>query len=76
MPARVTGLDGDWWVHRDVLSPGPGEARTVLLSPFDRLVYDRERTAELFGFRHRLEMYVAPANVSSATTSSRLQVHG
>ena len=39
----------------------PGGARTVLLSPFDRLVYDRERTAELFGFRYRLEMYVAPA---------------
>ena len=61
MPARVTGLDGDWWVHRDVLERGPGDARTVLLSPFDRLVYDRERTAELFGFRYRLEMYVAPA---------------
>ena len=61
VPARVTGLDGDWWVHRDVLERGPGDARTVLLSPFDRLVYDRERTAELFGFRYRLEMYVAPA---------------
>ena len=61
VPARVTGLEGDWWVHRDVLERNRGEARTVLLSPFDRLVYDRERTAELFGFRYRLEMYVAPA---------------
>ena len=69
VPARVTGLDGDWWVHRDVLERGPGDARTVLLSPFDRLVYDRERTAELFGFRYRLEMYVLRRSASSATTS-------
>ena len=61
VPARITGLDGDWWAHRDLLERNPGEPRTVLLSPFDRLVYDRERTAELHGFRYRLEMYVPPA---------------
>jgi uncharacterized protein YcaQ len=32
-------------------------ARTTLLSPFDPLVYDRERTARLFGFKYKLEMY-------------------
>jgi hypothetical protein len=61
VPARVEGLDGEWWAHRDILDREPGPGRTVLLSPFDRLVYDRERAAELFGFRYRLEMYVPPA---------------
>ena len=29
----------------------------TLLSPFDRLIYDRERAADLFGFRYRTAMY-------------------
>ena len=33
------------------------EPRTTLVSPFDPLVYDRERTERLFGFRYALEMY-------------------
>jgi hypothetical protein len=33
------------------------EPRTALLSPLDRLVYDRKRMTELFCFDYQLEMY-------------------
>ena len=56
----VDGLPGDRWAHRDVLDR-PFRARTVLLSPFDRLIHDRARAEELFGFLFRLEIYVPKA---------------
>src|SRR5207248_10853622 len=42
-------------------SDAPVPDRVTLLSPFDRLVHDRDRAEALFGFRYRLEMYVPPA---------------
>ena len=40
---------------------GPAPARTTFLSPFDRLVHDRDRAEALWGFFYRLEMYVPVA---------------
>jgi uncharacterized protein len=51
---------GSWEAHPDA-EDGRLPARTTFLSPFDRLIHDRERTEALFGFRYRLEMYVPQA---------------
>jgi uncharacterized protein YcaQ len=55
-PAVVEGAKGEWRVDPRYLDDG-FEGRTALLSPFDRLVHDRVRTEELFGFEYTLEMY-------------------
>ena len=52
----VAGVKGEWRVDPAALE-GDMEGRTALLSPFDRLVYDRKRALELFDFEYTLEMY-------------------
>jgi len=58
--AQIEGLRGVWWAHPEALER-TFRPRTVLLSPFDRLIHDRARTEALFGFRFRLEIYVPKA---------------
>ncbi len=60
-PVRVAGRRGEWFAAVEDLERLPSLApgtRTTALSPFDNLLCDRARAAELFGFEHRLEIYV------------------
>jgi uncharacterized protein YcaQ len=55
-PAAVEGTKGEWVVDPAALGD-EFEGRTALLSPFDRLVHDRDRAQDLFDFEYYLEMY-------------------
>ncbi|KRV47908.1 cytoplasmic protein [Wenjunlia vitaminophila] len=67
VPVRVAGWDrpgggttgaNAWADPAALAAPARGRHRTVLLSPFDSLIWDRARTERIFGFTHRLEAYV------------------
>lgn len=63
LPVTVRGWKGDWHLHRDSipLLDAAWQPRTVLLSPFDNVVADRQRTREVFGFDYTIEIYVPAA---------------
>jgi uncharacterized protein YcaQ len=55
-PAVVEAVKGAWRVDPAYLEQA-FRGRAALLSPIDRLVYDRKRMADLFEFDYQLEMY-------------------
>ncbi len=57
--AMVEGVRAKWRVDPDLLArvDEPFEGRAALLSPLDRLVFDRKRVEEIFEYDYALEMY-------------------
>ena len=55
-PAVVDGVRGTWRVDPAQLGQ-PFSGRAALLSPLDRLIYDRKRMTEIFEYDYQLEMY-------------------
>lgn len=60
-------LPGPWYLHNDLLPElerlrrDDWRPQTVLLSPFDNLIADRDRTQLLFDFYYRIEIYTPAA---------------
>ncbi|MEM7536135.1 MAG: crosslink repair DNA glycosylase YcaQ family protein [Chloroflexota bacterium] len=71
LPIEIEGWDaertGEWFIHADMLPSLKSvqgrkwKPRTTLLSPFDHLIRDRDRTELMWDFYYRIEIYVPKA---------------
>lgn len=59
--ARVEGWKDAAFVVADRRPKRPTRTEATLLSPFDSLIWDRDRTRRLFGFDYIIEIYVPAA---------------
>uniref|UniRef100_UPI0018E4F4D3 DNA glycosylase AlkZ-like family protein n=1 Tax=Desertihabitans aurantiacus TaxID=2282477 RepID=UPI0018E4F4D3 len=57
LPVSVRGLDRPHWLWHESRLPRRVAGR-ALLSPFDSMVFERQRLQDLFDFRYRIEIYV------------------
>jgi uncharacterized protein YcaQ len=60
VPVRIDGLKDAYYVARGARAPKQRDYR-ALLAPFDPVVWQRQRTHDLFGFHYRLEIYTPAA---------------